>query len=70
MKRMGRRAKKASRSQLESGEYVVAYSHGAVVLPVSSTDVRGSLPFTRQSEKIWKVFKLMKRAWKLVEDEA
>jgi len=48
MKRMGRRAKKtASRSQLESGEYVVAYSHGAVVLPVDSTDVGGSLPFTR-----------------------
>jgi hypothetical protein len=67
---MGEEPKTASRSQLKSGEYDVAYSHGAVVLPVNSTDVGGSLPFTRQSEKIWKVFKLMKRTWKLVEDEA
>jgi len=67
---MERRAKTASISQLKSDEYDVVYSHGAIILPVNSTDVEGSLPFTRQSEEIKKVFKLTKRMWKLVEDEA
>jgi hypothetical protein len=67
---MERRAKTASISQLKSDEYDVVYSHGAIILSVNSTDVEGSLPFTRQSEEIKKVFKLTKRMWKLVEDEA
>jgi hypothetical protein len=67
---MERRAKTASISQLKSDEYDVVYSHGAIILSVNSTDVEGSLPFTRHSEEIKKVFKLTKRMWKLVEDEA
>jgi hypothetical protein len=67
---MERRAKTASISQLKSDEYDVVYSHGAIILSVNSTDVEGSLPFTRQSEEVKKVFKLTKRMWKLVEDEA
>jgi hypothetical protein len=67
---MERRAKTASISQLKSDEYDVVYSHGAIILPVNSTDVEGSLPSTRQSEKDQEGLQAHEKDVELVEDEA